>query len=168
MALRDGLLAEFNHEVQNTRKTLERIPADKFDWAPHAKSMKIGALGVHLMRLQGRAAYVMTHESLDMKSPEASAAMQDLPTTPAQLVAGLDKGADEFRAALAAVPDEAFTQIFTLKAGEQTIFSLPRVAALRAFVLNHSVHHRGQLTVYLRLLDVPVPSIYGPSADEQP
>lgn len=168
MAIRDGFLAEFNHEVQNTRKALERIPADKFDWAPHAKSMKLGALGAHLAGLPGRAAMVMKLETFDARSPEAVAASRNVPTTPAQLVERLDKSAEEFRAALAAAPDEEFTKVFTLKAGEQTIFSLPRRAALRAFILNHSVHHRGQLTVYLRLLDVPVPAIYGPSADEKP
>ena len=166
MAIRDGLLAEFQHEMGVTRKALERVPEGKSDWVPHAKSMKLGRLAGHLAELPSLVVPALSQESLDFRAPGAPPRVPYVMTTRQDLLATFDKNVSAASAAVAATDDAAFAKTFTLLAGGKQIFSLPRVAAFRGFVLNHIIHHRGQLTVYLRLNDVPVPSIYGPSADE--
>ena len=166
MALRDGLLAQFDHEMIGTRKTLERVPAGKPDWAPHPKSMKMGRLAGHLAELPGWAVETIHRDSLDIH-PVGGPQFQPLVMTSGQqLLEAFDKNAAAGRAAIAGASDETLLGHWTLLAGGQTIFSLPRLAVLRSFVLSHIIHHRAQLGVYLRMNDVPVPALYGPSADE--
>jgi uncharacterized damage-inducible protein DinB len=166
MPINQGLLAEFDHEMVGTRKTLERIPENKFDWAPHSKSMKLGHLAQHLANLPGWFKESLTQDSLDIapggKSPEDPQLK-----TRQEILARFDKNAAAGRAALAAAKDEEFFKPWALLNNGQTIFSMPKIVVVRSFVMNHMIHHRAQLGVYLRLNDVPVPSIYGPSADEQ-
>lgn len=166
MPIHDALLPEFDHEMATTRKTLERVPEGKPDWKPHDKSMTIGRLAGHVAELSSLVPRVISMEVLDFRPPGAPPRQPFVMTTRQELLQVFDKNVADARAAIAGVSDADLVKTFTLAAGGKTIFSLPRVAALRTFFLNHVIHHRGQLTVYLRLNDVPVPSIYGPSADE--
>ena len=165
MAIRDALLPEFDHEMDNTRKTLERVPEDKFAWQPHEKSMMLGALANHVAGLPRFASMALSTEVFDL-----AAAGDFIKPTPAEsreaLLALFDKHAAAARAAIAAASDEELLKTWTMRKGDQVFFTLPRIAVLRSFFMNHLIHHRAQLGVYLRLNDVPVPAIYGPSADE--
>jgi uncharacterized damage-inducible protein DinB len=163
MQISDSLLPEFDHEMATTRKTLERIPEDKLDWAPHEKSMKLGRLAGHVAELPNFGTMAIKTDSVDL----ASGDYQPLTaTSQKQVLDAFDKAAAGARAAIAGASNEELMQPWTLLYGGKTIFAMPRVAALRAMMLSHIIHHRGQLSVYLRLNNVPVPSIYGPSADE--
>jgi uncharacterized damage-inducible protein DinB len=166
MAIRDALLPEFDHEMASTRKALERVPETNLDWAPHPKSMKLGRLAGHLAELPSLAAAAIAMEALDFRAPGAPPREPTVMTSRQQVLGLFDKNVAAARAAIAGASDADLAKIFTLSAGGKKIFSLPRAAALRGFVINHVIHHRGQLTVYLRLNNVSVPSIYGPSADE--
>jgi uncharacterized damage-inducible protein DinB len=166
MAIRDAFLPEFSHEMKTSRKTLERVPEDKAEWAPHPRSMKMGRLAGHIAELPGLISTALSQESLDFRPPGAPPRVPYVMTTREGLLQLFDKNVSTASAAIAGVSDEALLQTFTLSAGGKVIFALPRLAVLRGFVLNHVIHHRGQLSVYLRLNDVAVPSIYGPSADE--
>ena len=166
MAIRDGILPEFTHEMAVTRKTLERVPEGNPDWAPHPRSMKIGRLAGHLVELPGLISTALSQESLDVRPAGAPPRVPFVMTTREALLQTFDKNVATASAAIVGMDDAGMLKTFTLSAGGKQIFSLPRIAALRAFVLNHMIHHRGQLTVYLRLNEVPVPSVYGPSADE--
>jgi uncharacterized damage-inducible protein DinB len=162
MAIKDGLLADFDHEMATTRKLLDRVPDDQWRWKPHAKSMTLGALATHLATIPFWGEMILTQDSVDLMT---------LPPNRAELPSHLDAIADfdaKVRRTRAAMDrtDAELTAPWTLKRGGQQMFTAPRIAAVRSFVLHHIIHHRGQLSVYLRLLDVPVPSIYGPSADE--
>jgi len=166
MPLNQALLPEFDHEMENTRKTLERVPEDKFAWKPHEKSFSMVALATHLATLPSWGALTIQRDSIDV-APEGEPPPKSEPAKSVEdLLEKFDRNVAAARAALAGATDEDLLKTWTLLKGGKTIFSLPRVAALRSFVMNHNVHHRAQLGVYLRLNDVPVPSIYGPSADE--
>jgi uncharacterized damage-inducible protein DinB len=167
MSFLEAYLQEFDHEAISTGKSLERVPAEKFDWAPHEKSMKLGPLANHIVSLPGRVRYLVHNAEIDVQSPEAVAMRPPLPPTTKELVERWRKNLADMHAALGEMSDEKLTDTFTLMAGPDVSFSAPKRVMLRGFVLNHLIHHRGQLSVYLRLLDVPVPSIYGPSADEK-
>ncbi|MBK9169681.1 MAG: hypothetical protein IPM24_19785 [Bryobacterales bacterium] len=165
MAVADMILPEFDHEVQLTRKMLERIPNDKLAWKPHEKSMTLGRLAGHLSELPWWGEVTMKMDVLDlaseeMQQPGAVAASAE------EAVAMLDSNAAKARAAFAA-SDEAYGAIWSMKRGADTIMQMPRGVVIRSFVMNHMIHHRAQLGVYLRLLDVPVPATYGPSADDK-
>jgi uncharacterized damage-inducible protein DinB len=163
MQISDSLLPEFDHEMATTRKTLERIPEDKLDWAPHEKSMSLGRLAGHVAELPNFAIMAIKMDSVDL----ASGAYQPLTATSRkQALDTFDKAAAGARAAIAGASNETLMQPWTLLYGGKTIFTMPRVGVVRAMTLSHIIHHRGQLSVYLRLNNVPVPSIYGPSADE--
>ncbi|HXN19513.1 MAG TPA: DinB family protein [Candidatus Binatus sp.] len=166
MPIRDAILSEFNHEMISTRQTLERVPEGKGDWAPHEKSMKMGRLAGHLAELSGWAATIIGQDSLDFRPAGAPPVSPTVMTSHTQLLEVFDKKAADARTAIAAASDETLLKSWTLLSGGQTIFTMPRVAVLRSFVMNHIVHHRAQLGVYLRLNNIPVPSVYGPSADE--
>lgn len=166
MAIRDALLAEFDHEMISTRKTLERVPEGKADWAPHAKSMKMGRLAGHLAELSGWGASIIGQDSLDFRPVGAPPTQPVVMTSRAQILEVFDKKVAEARQQLAGASDETLLKNWTLLSGGQTIMTMPRVAFLRSFVMNHIVHHRAQLGVYLRMNEVAVPSVYGPSADE--
>ena len=167
MPMNQAFLPEFDHEMATTRRALERVPEDKFDWQPHPKSMKMGDLAAHLTHMPGWIVSTFAQDELDV-APGGK--MMEMPKAKnrQELLAMFDKSVAEGRAALAkATDDSAWMKNWALKANGQTMFSMPRVAVVRTFVLNHSIHHRAQLGVYLRLNNVPVPSTYGPSADEQ-
>jgi uncharacterized damage-inducible protein DinB len=165
MAISDALLPEFDHEMANTRKTLERIPDDKFDWKPHEKSSTMGGLATHLANLPCWAGYTIDQDALDI-APNGEPFRATLLNSHAEALETFDKNVAAARAAIAGAGDEQLFQLWTLMANGKALMSLPRVAVLRSFVMNHLIHHRAQLGVYLRLNDIPVPSIYGPSADE--
>ena len=166
MAIKESILPERDYEMATTRKLLERIPGHKADWKPHPKSMSLGHLGIHLSQLPLWGTVTMQETELDLNPPGGSPfKAPDFESVPA-LLARFDDHARQVREAVAAASDQDFMVPWTLRNGGQTVFTMPRVACMRTFVLNHLIHHRGQLSVYLRLNDVPVPSIYGPSADE--
>jgi uncharacterized damage-inducible protein DinB len=162
MPLVDALLPEFDHEMTTTRKLLERLPEDKFAWKPHAKSMSLGGLATHLATLPWWGEMTLAQSEFDtagVAAPAEAASRSDVLTM-------FDDHVAKARAALVARSDAELMAMWSLKRAGQTIFSMPKAAVWRSFVVSHLVHHRGQLSVYLRLLDVPLPSIYGPSADE--
>lgn len=164
MAISQALLPEFDQEMATTRRLLERVPDDKFDWKPHDKSGTMGWLAGHVATLPFLGTVALTQDSIDM----ASAPRPPKANNRADLLATFDKTAAEARKAIAAASDEHLMKSWSLINGGKTLLTLPRVAVLRGFFMNHLIHHRGQLSVYLRLNNVPVPSIYGPSADENP
>ncbi len=168
MALIHALLPEFDNEMANTRKTLERVPEDKFGWKPHEKSTSMGNLAVHLAQLPSLGERALASDSLDVNPPGGTGYKPPEVKTRAELLALFDKNVASARAAIAGASDEKLMQTWSLLNGGKVMFSLPKAAVLRGFLMNHSIHHRAQLGVYLRLNDVPVPSIYGPSADESP
>ncbi len=168
MPISAGLLPEFDHEMANTRRELERVPDGKFDWKPHPKSMALGRLASHLAELPGWGTMTLTTEELDIAPPGPTSRPPSILSGRAELLAVFDRNVAEARTAIAAAPDAAWMVPWTLKKGGQTLMTMPRVAVMRSLVMNHLIHHRAQLGVFLRLLDVPLPSLYGPSADEAP
>ena len=165
MALIDSLLPEFDREMGLTRRVLERVPDGKFDWKPHPSSMTLGRLAEHLSELPQWATMTMTQRELEMTTQRAPGYVP--PATRAAVLGQFDKYLKDGRGQVVGKTDGEFLAPWTLKAGGKEVFTMPRIAVLRNFVLNHMIHHRGQLMVYLRMLEVPVPSIYGPSGDEQ-
>jgi len=167
MPINQSFLPEFDHEMATTRKALERVPEDKFGWAPHPKSMKMGDLAIHLALMPSWVKETLEREALDV-APGGKQMEMPQARNRQELLALFDTNVAAGRAALARATDDAqWMKPWALQANGQTLFSMPRVAVVRTFVLNHSIHHRAQLGVYLRLNDVPVPSTYGPSADEK-
>jgi len=166
MALAKALLPEFEHEMATLRRVLERIPANRLDYRPHPKSFTLGDLANHLATIPGWTISTMTETELDFGLPETQARQPKPSTTTEGLLRTLDAGVEGALKALDGASDEDFHVVWTLKNQGQVLFAMPRIAVYRGFVMNHLIHHRAQLAVYLRLLDVPVPSIYGPSADE--
>ena len=158
-----ALIAEMEHEAQVTRRCLERVPAEKFDWKPHEKSMSFGRLAGHVAEMFGWTPNTLQLAELDFAKMDYKPFE---PTSTAGLVEYLDKNVAEAVDALRNTSDEQFMDTWTMRNGETVYFTLPKVAVMRSFVMNHIIHHRGQLSVYLRLNEIAVPSIYGPSADE--
>jgi uncharacterized damage-inducible protein DinB len=168
MSISDALLPEFDQEVASTRKALERIPEAHLDFAPHEKSMNLGDLATHLANLPGWVADTLNKDAYDIDPPDGAAAPQPPRiTSTAEAVSTFDAKAAEARAAIGASSDATFMSPWSLKKGGAVQFTMPKVAVLRSFILNHMIHHRAQLGIYLRMNDVPVPSSYGPTADEQ-
>jgi uncharacterized damage-inducible protein DinB len=167
MTLSEMLLLDFDQEMANTRKTLERVPLDKPDWKPHEKSMALGRLAQHVAELPSWAVFTIGQDSLDI-APVGAPQYQPPPPASSreELLAMFDKSAADARAVIAGASDEHLMKPWALLVGGKTIFSMPRAVVLRNMVLNHGVHHRAQLGVYLRLNGLPVPGCYGPSADE--
>jgi uncharacterized damage-inducible protein DinB len=168
MTIGQSMLFEFDQEMQNTRKVLERCPDEKWSWKPHDKSGTLGWLAGHLATLPGWTTMTINTEELDYAPVNGPAYTPPKTDTRAQALAVFDKEVAEARAALAGVSDADMMKGWKLLAGGQEIFTMPRVACIRGFVMNHLIHHRAQLTVYFRLLNIAVPGLYGPSADEQP
>ncbi len=166
MSISASLLPEFDMEMANTRKTLERVPEDKLDFRPHAKSMTMGGLATHIANMLGWATITIEQDSFDFAPPGSEPYHEAPITSRAELLAKYDQALASARAALAAASDEALLVPWSLLAGGNVIFTMPRVACLRGMIFNHLIHHRAQLGVYLRMNDVPVPALYGPSADE--
>jgi uncharacterized damage-inducible protein DinB len=169
MAIKDALIPEFDHEMAVTRKTLERVPEDKPDYKPHEKSMPMGRLAGHLAELPGFVSMVMQQDSFNLRPAAGGPSRQPLVmTSRKQLLDAFDTNVATLRTALSNSSDESLMKPWSLLAGDKTLFTLPRAAMIRSFCLNHVIHHRAQLGVYLRMNNVPVPSVYGPSADENP
>ena len=164
-ALGAALLPEFDTEMANTRRTLERIPGEVFGWKPHPKSFSMGELASHLAQIPGWGTITITEASFDT-SPEGKPHSFQHATSVQEALAQFDQGVHEARVALMAATDEQLLESWSLLANGKALFTMPKVAVMRTFVMNHLIHHRAQLGVYLRLNDVPVPAIYGPSADE--
>lgn len=167
MPISKMILPEFENEMANTRKTLERVPNDKLDWKPHEKSMTLGGLAAHLAHIPSWTKHTFASDELDLAPLDGSEPPRtEQVKSTAEALAAFDQNVVDARAALESAADESWDGQWTLRLGDKKIFTLPRRAVMRGFVMNHMIHHRAQLGVYLRLLDVPVPSIYGPSADE--
>ncbi len=162
MAIKDSLLPEFDQEMATTRRVIERLREDKYDWAPHEKSMKAGRLASHIAEMTTWGTLSINQDSLDLSGGHSPFNAG----TQSELLDAFDQNVAACRAAIEGADDAALLKPWSLMNGSETIMTLPKVAVLRSFVLNHIIHHRGQLSVYLRLTATPVPSIYGPSADE--
>ncbi len=166
MRISDALLPEFDQEAATTRRVLERCPKEKFGWRPHARSWTMGELATHIANIPGWAMETLTKDELDFAPPGVEPVKQEPLATSRELLERYDKNAAAARAALADTGNDRFMANWTLLAGGQPLFTMPRVVVIRSFVMNHNVHHRAQLGVYLRLNDIPVPQMYGPTADE--
>lgn len=166
MPIADLLLPEFDLEIATTRRVLERVPSDKGTWKPHPRSFPMGHLAQLVARMPGWATMMMTRTELDIAPVDGPTRGYSFETTET-LLEEFDRGAAEGRAAIAAATDEDFQVEWTLKAAGHAVDVKPRYLMLRTSMLNHLVHHRAQLGVYLRLVEVPVPSMYGPTADER-
>lgn len=163
-SLKKAILGDLDQEVANTRRVLERVPDEHFAWKPHEKSMTLGALSAHLENILFWQQRILEHHEFDLA---ATPPPRTIPETRDELLRAFDERKAALDEAVARADDASLGATWTLRRGDQVIFARPRAAVLRGMGINHMVHHRGQLTVYLRLLDVPVPATYGPSADEQ-
>jgi uncharacterized damage-inducible protein DinB len=165
MAIKDALLPEFDHEMGTTRRLLERVPEADFGWKPHEKSFSLGHLAAHIANIPSWGTSIMGSSYFDAaEMPED--ARPKAPESTAALLAAFDKNIADDRARLASCTDSEMMSTWTLKNNGAEVFTMPKAAVIRSFILSHSIHHRGQLSVYLRLRNVPLPSIYGPTADE--
>lgn len=162
MTVQELLQQEFAEESTATRRMLERVPEASFAWKPHEKSMTLGRLASHLADLPNRCSTIITTETY-VRAPGTPPFMAG---SSGELLAHFDAAASAAQSALASLRDDQLDALWTLKLGERTMATLPRALALRRVFLNHLIHHRGQLSLFLRLLDVPVPGMYGPSADD--
>ncbi len=163
MSVSGALLAELKHEGSQTRKMIERLPTDRLDWSPHEKSMKLGRLATHISELPFWVVRILDSDDFDISAgnfnPEGKGSTE-------AILQVFDEQLAEAVTALESASDEKMDAIWTLRRGEHKVFQLPRKIALRNIAYNHLYHHRGQLSVYLRLIDIAVPGMYGPTADE--
>lgn len=166
MAIKDALLPEFDHEMGTTRRLLERVPESDLGWSPHQKSYTLGQLAAHITNLPRWLGLVCEQPEADA-ADVAEEARPKIPPSVGHLLDTFDENVKQARRHIDELGDSAMLSRWTLKSGSQEIFSMPRASVLRMFVMNHLIHHRGQLSIYLRLRDVPLPSMYGPTADEQ-
>jgi uncharacterized damage-inducible protein DinB len=164
MKMIDGLLAELEQEAETTRRVLERIPQAHLSWKPHPKSMSLGQLALHVATVPGGVAELAALDTI----PEPPSFVQPEAATAAELVPTLAESVARARRALGGFDDARMGEMWRLQSGGQEILTMPRAAVVRTIMLNHWYHHRGQLLVYLRLLNQSVPSVYGPTADENP
>ena len=155
-------LPEFDHEFGETRKALDRVPEEKFDWKPHDKSFSLHDLAAHVAEVPRWTAVTLEQDGFDLDAPYE----RTVPETKAEILAHFDEGVAEARKVLAGTSGDTLMETWTMTKGGEVALAMPKAAVLRSFILNHNVHHRAQLGVYLRMLDVPVPGHYGPSADE--
>ncbi len=162
---RKALRADVDFETMLTRRVLTRVPDASLAWRPHPRSFSLGALAWHLTDVVHWGAQMLDADHYDLARASGDHAERVVEAAD-DVLARFDQRVDEWRETLACSSDAALQQIWTLRRGDAIVFAVPRLAALRYLLLHHLVHHRGQLTVYLRLLDVPVPPLYGPSADE--
>ena len=169
MGLKDSILPEYDHEMGSLRRLLERIPDDKLAWRPHPKSWTMAQLASHLVHIPLWSHTILNDLSFDLAAtPSESAEAADKRTVSSRQHALqlLDENVAKTRASLLAKSDAELMAIWTLKRGAHEVMTVPRIAAFRSFIMNHVIHHRGQFTLYLRMNDVPLPPIYGPTADE--
>jgi uncharacterized damage-inducible protein DinB len=162
MSIKDTLLAEYDREMGTTRRLLERLPEDKLSWKPHQKSMSLGGLATHLANLPNWGGSILNETSFDLAAMPPNRQEE---TSRSAILRLFDESTRRTRGWMDKTDGE-YACMWTLQRGDQELFSLPRVAAFKNFVINHIIHHRGQMSVYLRLNDVPLPAIYGPTADE--
>ena len=165
MLLADALNAEFSFESETTKKLMERLPEDKLSWTPHKKSMTLSRLATHIAQIPEWGETIVEHENFDMASVDPNRKPLELGSRQ-EVMDLLQKNLAQFAEIVKGKDDELLLAKWQLKHGDHVAVDVPRIAALRGFVLNHTIHHRGQLSVYLRLNDVPLPAMYGPSADE--
>jgi uncharacterized damage-inducible protein DinB len=163
MRLVDSLLMEIDQEAQTTKRVLDRIPEDKLAWKPHPKSFSLGQLALHIASAPGSVAAAVVPDS--MEAPNFS---QPEPKSRQEVLDTFSKSLESAKDTLKKMDDARLTSMWSLTKNGRVLMSVPRVGFIRSILMNHIYHHRGQLSVYLRMLDVPVPSIYGPSADENP
>ena len=156
------MIPEFDHEMAVTRRALERVPEDRFDWRPHVKSYTLRELASHIANIPTWTGATVLQDLFDMDAPFE----RTIPSTRDGILAGFDEAVASARAVLEGASSEELSRSWSLRAGGQVVLTMPKGAVLRSFVFNHTVHHRAQLGVYLRMLDIPVPATYGPSADE--
>jgi len=166
MAISESLLPEFDHEAENTRKILERVPDQKFDYKPHPKSGAMGWLAAHLAEIHNWGATLLKTDSFDVAPQNGPTYQPAKITSQAELLSAFDKYSGELRRAIADTSDAKWVAPWTLLRAGAPMFTMPTIAVMRGSVFNHIIHHRAQLGLYLRLNDVPVPGLYGPSADE--
>ena len=166
MAIAESFLPEFDHEMANTRKMLALVPDEKLDYAPHDKSMKMGRLAGHIAEMAGWTVDIFNTPELDVAPVDGPSYQPFIVGSRDELLAAFDKNIVAAKEAIADASDEALTTSWSLLAGGNTMFTMPRIGVLKSMVLNHIIHHRAQLGVYLRMNDVPIPGMYGPSADE--
>lgn len=164
MRVGDSLVQEFEQEAPITRRVLERVPLDKKDWKPHQRSTSLGNLASWMANAPGFTATMMHTDGLDVGNWESF----PVPASTSALLAVFDQGCNAARAGLAKLDDAAAARPWSFRMGGKVLNSMPRIAFARLFLLSDAIHHRGQMSVYLRLLEVPVPAIYGPSADDNP
>lgn len=162
MAMKDTFLTEFDHEMATTRKLLERVPEGSLAWKPHDKSMSLAGLATHLSNIPHWAGILLGQPSFDLAAAPPNIEER---TSRNDILSLFDETTKAARAAMDR-SDAEWAAMWSLKRGGREMFSMPRAAAFRSFVMSHMIHHRGQLTVYLRMLDVPLPAVYGPTADE--
>lgn len=165
MALKHALLPEYDHEMGTTRRLLERVPEADLAWKPHEKSFTLGQLAGHIANILHWAGVTCDRSEFDVATAGEDARPKQ-PASVAELLKTFDDNVKSARATIDAQTDAALFATWTLRNGAQEMFTMPKIAVLRSFVMNHLIHHRGQLSVYLRLRNVPLPSIYGPTADE--
>jgi uncharacterized damage-inducible protein DinB len=163
MAMIDAMLMEMEQEAQATRRLLERVPEGKLSWKPHPKSFSLGQIALHLAQLPGAISTMAAQEVFELPQFQRKEAENR-----AEILETFEGSLSTAREILSQMDDQRLMGTWTLQNHGQVLMSMPRAAVLRSIMLNHSYHHRGQLCVYLRLLDVPLPSIYGPTADENP
>lgn len=163
MPISKGLLGEFQYEMNTLRTLLQRVPVEKFSYKPHEKSMSLEQLSVHLAQIPGWIKETLLQDELDFG---AGGFTPPVVTSSAELLDLFEKSVVTGAAAIESTADEEYSKMWTMRAGEKIFFSQPKMQVYRAFVMGHMIHHRGQLSVYLRMLDVPLPQIYGPSADD--
>jgi uncharacterized damage-inducible protein DinB len=166
MSIAQMLLPEFDQEMANTRKTLERVPEDKLEWKPDPKSMSLGRLAQHIAEMPGWGSMALKQDALDLDPEGKGYTPQPLPKSRQEILDMFEKNVKESRAAIAGASDGDLQKPWSLLMNKRNLFTMPRVGVLRTFVMNHVIHHRAQLGVYFRLNGIPVPAIYGPSADE--
>lgn len=163
MSIKKALLIELEREKENTKRVISRLPDHQFGYKPHEKSMTLGALANHIVELHNWVDFVINKDVFDFHIDYKPSAL----TTTEELLKVLDEGFEKNKAVIEEMDEQVVFENWSLHAGDHVIASMPKTAALRFIVTNHLIHHRGQLTVYMRLLDIPVPGIYGPSADDR-
>lgn len=167
MSIAQSILPEFDHEMANTRKALERIPDDKLAWKAHPKSNTIGWVSGHLAEIPGWVEGTLKQDDWDINPVGGEPYQSPKPTSRKEVLDIFDKNVVAARKAIETTSDEAFMKEWSLLSAGKPLFTMPRIGVIRGFVLNHTIHHRAILCVYLRLNDIPVPALYGPSGDEE-
>jgi uncharacterized damage-inducible protein DinB len=168
VTISESILPEFDQEMAVTRKTLERVPEAKFDWKPHEKSMSMKDLATHMANLPSWTTTTVEEDGFDMNPKDGEAPRMEAIGSVKDALAIFDKNVAAARAVIAKASDEKLLSAWSLLSGGETVFTLPRIGVLRSMILNHNIHHRAQMGLYLRMNDVSVPPTYGPSADEAP